>query len=103
MVFKVNNSVIPFSTIGGFNNKKSRISRRKSRISRRKSRISRPKSRISRRRRKSRISRRRRKSRISRRRRKSRNHKGGFIRSHSPIFNWGNKCPNTGKVFKIET
>ena len=28
--------------------------------------------------------------------------RGGFIRAGSPVFNWGNKCINTGVSFKLE-
>jgi hypothetical protein len=28
--------------------------------------------------------------------------KGGFIRAHSPVFNWGDKCQSTGKSFNLE-
>ena len=68
MVFKVNNMIVPFSTIGGSKKRKTRVNRSKKR-----------------------------KTHVNRKQ------KGGFISALSPVFNWSNKCPNTGKLFKIET
>ena len=89
MVLKVNNQLMPFSSFGGSRRRRRTRSRRRRSRSRRNVSSKRSRTRRSRTRRR-------------RRRSSSRRQRGGFIRAHSRVFNWGDKCQNTGKQFNLE-
>ena len=86
MVLKVNNKLMPFSSFGGSRKRSNKIKKRKNRALKSKRRGKSSKKRYKKR---------------SRSKSKSKQ-KGGYIRARSPVFNWGDKCQNTGKPFNLE-
>jgi len=90
MVFKVNNKLMPFSKFGG-SFKRHRTTKKRKKIKKRS--ITKKRRRTLKKHRRT----------TKKRRRKSKRHlRGGFIRSHSPVFNWGNKCDLNNNDFKLE-
>ena len=82
MVFKVNNKLMPFSSFGGSRKRSKKIKKRKNRALKTKRRGKSSKKRY--------------------KKRSKSKQKGGYIRARSPVFNWGDKCQNTGKPFNLE-
>ena len=107
MVLKINNQLMPFSTYGGSQYKKK--SKKKSKKSKKRRSYKNKRSY----KKKKRTNKKKRRKTCNADKCKCKNckcnnsivcdycMKGGFIRARSPVFNWGDTCPNTGKAFAV--